>query len=71
MVKDRFKHMAEFCRSKLTGGIDDQRWRKFAEHYDALADRISGRWATATPQKQQQQQQQQQQQPQPKPKDEK
>ena len=68
MVKDRFKHMAEFCRSKLTGGIDDQRWQKFAEHYDALADRISGRGATATPQ---QQQQQQQQQPQPKPKDEK
>jgi hypothetical protein len=58
-VKDQFKYMADFCRSKLTGGQEDARWLEFAAHYDGLARQYAGYGSKPLLRPGQQQQQQQ------------
>jgi hypothetical protein len=35
-VKEQYRQMAEFCRSKIDGGSNDTRWAELAAHWDTL-----------------------------------
>jgi hypothetical protein len=37
-MQAQYKHMAEFCRTKIEGGPNDAHWAKLAAHWDRLHD---------------------------------